>query len=203
MVQQCDPGLRLNRICIGSACAHPPPMLAEPDRGRWLTYEEGNQAHGPVRSGGNPMKGSSNKRAHHTPNGSWWPSRSVMKMNISEATEHLTHVLWDHLLSIAPEDPAIQFLGQVGRIVAFRDLGNLDAWETAVLGVFSDAEWIQFEHRDDFGVFESVWEVGRFNMFGAIDETGTRQLYQRASKEVQALTGVATLNTDRFDFSEW
>jgi len=126
-----------------------------------------------------------------------------MKMNISEATEHLARILRDHLLAKSPKDSAIRFLDALRRIGEFRNQGNLDAWETAVLAVFTNNEWEEFEKRSDFGVLESVWEVGRLNMYGEIDSKATRESYEQAAKEVRDHTGTSPLNVDRFDFSQW
>jgi hypothetical protein len=124
-------------------------------------------------------------------------------MSISRATEHLAKHLRNHFLRVNPEDMAIRLIEEVARIGEFRDAGNLDAWENAVLKTYSDKEWDVFERRDDFEVIESVWEVGRFNMYGAIDEKGTKQFYQQAANKVKSYTGFSTFEADRFDFSKW
>ncbi len=124
-------------------------------------------------------------------------------MSISNATEHLAKLLRDHFLKINQNDTVIRFLVEVARIREFRDTGNLDEWESAVLNVYTDTEWDEFEHRGDFGVIESVWEVGRFNMYGAIDERRTKELYKQAASKVKSHTGYTTFEADCFDFSKW
>lgn len=124
-------------------------------------------------------------------------------MSISKATEHLAKLLRDHFLNVDPKDSVIRFLDEVARMSEFRDISNLDAWERAVLNVYTDNEWDKFEQRNDFNVLESVWEVGRFNMYGAIDEKETRNFYQQAASKVKSHTGLATFEADCFDFSEW
>lgn len=52
-------------------------------------------------------------------------------------------------------------------------------------------------------MIESVWEVGRLNIYGTIDEYGTRNFYQKTAKKVKNHTKVAALGADCFDFSEW
>ncbi len=124
-------------------------------------------------------------------------------MRIAEATEHLAHLLYDYYDGIHSNDVAIPFLLQVARIRVFREQGNLDVWETAVLNVFSDEEWDEFEQRPDFDILESVWEVGRLNMYGAIDAHETKRFYQEASKAINNLTGQTPLAVSMFDLSEW
>ena len=132
------------------------------------------------------------------------PSRSVLiNMSISNATEHLVKLLQDHFLKLDPDDPANIFLIEVGRIGEFNTAGNLDAWESSVLSVFNDTEWDEFEQRYDFGVLESVWELGRFNMYGAINKGKTREFYIQTSKKVEAVTGFVPLEAENFDFSKW
>lgn len=70
-------------------------------------------------------------------------NRSVTNMSISRATEHLAKLLKDHFLRVDPKNPAIRFLEEVARIGEFRYIGNLDAWESAVLNVYTDNEWVK------------------------------------------------------------
>jgi len=126
-----------------------------------------------------------------------------MTMKISEASEHLATLLRAHLLAVTPQDPAVRFLEAVGSIVQFRDEGDLNAWETAVLALFCDSEWQQFERRKDFGLLENVWEVGRLNMYGAINASEARKFYQQASKGVKDITGSTPVTADEIDFSQW
>lgn len=127
----------------------------------------------------------------------------LKNMSISNATEHLVKLLQDHFLKVDPDDPANKFLKEVGRIGEFNTVGKLDGWESTVLSVFNDVEWEEFEQRNDFGVLESVWEVGRFNMYGAINENETRKFYIQTSLKVKDFTGLVPLEADNFDFSRW
>ena len=124
-------------------------------------------------------------------------------MRIAEATAHLANLLRNHYVKQDSKDPAILFLAQVARIKDFREQGNLDAWESAVLGVFGDSEWTEFECRPDYPTLEYAWEVGRFNMYGDIDEDKTRRFYRLASDKVFAITGQHPLSPESIDFSAW
>ena len=124
-------------------------------------------------------------------------------MSISKATKHLATLLKDYFLSVDPKNTVISFLDAVSQISEFRDKGTLNEWESAVLNVYTDTEWEKFENRYDFGVIESVWEVGRFNLYGSIDERETMQLYQKAANNVKNLTGFAAFEANYFDFSKW
>lgn len=128
---------------------------------------------------------------------------ALRNVNISEATEYLSKTLLNHLIEVCPEDNGIRFLREVARIVEFRNRGNLDEWQTAVLAVFNDAEWEAFVVREDFELFEIVWEVGRFNMYGAIQERETQKLYDSAARKVKRTTKVPVLKSENFDFSAW
>ena len=124
-------------------------------------------------------------------------------MYISEATEHLANLASAHYKKIDPEDSAVIFLDQVSRIKQFCEKGNLGAWDEAVIDVFNESEWEQFENRNDFNIIEFIWEVGRCNIYGAINETETKKLYHHASKAVYKLTGILPANADLIDFTKW
>jgi hypothetical protein len=124
-------------------------------------------------------------------------------MHIAEATEQLAKLLRDYYEERDSEDTAISFLAQIALIREFRDRGDLDAWESAVLGVFTDAEWAEFERRPDWRMLDYAWEVGRSNMYGAIDEERTRKLYREACEHVSFITGRQPLSATSIDFSAW
>ena len=124
-------------------------------------------------------------------------------MHIAEAAKHLANLLSDHYEEQNSKDPAILFLAQVARIQSFRDGGNLSEWESAVLSVFDDHEWEIFENRNDFSILESIWEIGRINLYGAINEAETKKLYHVTANKILDITGQPPLSIDTFDFSVW
>ena len=93
-------------------------------------------------------------------------------MRISEATVAVAGIVRNYYLENAPDDDAVRYRDRIMEIVKYLDLGRLDAWEARVLEQFTDSEWEVFEKRPDFQLLDSVWEIGRFNLYGAIDSEG-------------------------------
>jgi hypothetical protein len=119
-------------------------------------------------------------------------------MSISNATEHLAKAL---LVCYGTEDQAAKMLGKIAEIPIYVKNENLVAWETAVLSTVDDLDAL--EQRHDFPLIESIWEVGRFNLFGVIQEEQTRELYTVASKRLKDAHGLRVKPVSEFDFSKW
>lgn len=124
---------------------------------------------------------------------------SVM-MSISQATQHLANSLSIALKREDPQDPAVQFLDRVASIVDYLEKENLVGWEAEVLS-FPGLD--ELEARSDFEMIEVVWEVGRSNLFGAIEEKTTEDFYLRAKELLSDRYGIVCREASEFDFKNW
>ena len=119
-------------------------------------------------------------------------------MSIEYATEHLAIALLSHYEA---SDPACKPLREIARIRSYGKDGKLADWEKAVLASVNDLE--ASEQRHDVPLIEAIWEVGRFNLFGAIQERQTRDLYLSAARLLKETHGIQVKGITEFDFPKW
>ncbi len=119
-------------------------------------------------------------------------------MSISSATEYLAKTLLRHF---GPGDPVAKVLEKIAEMPSYVNDKDLAAWDTAVLSFVDDLGAL--EQRCDFPLIESIWEVGRSNLFGAIQERQTRELYMAAAKRLKDAHGIQAKAISEFDFTKW
>lgn len=120
-------------------------------------------------------------------------------MSISAATNHLARML---ILHYEKKNAAsvVTFLGRVSLIGEYVERKDLASWEGNVLSLEGIGG---IEQRADFPLLELVWEVGRSNLFGQINEEETKKIYDEARTRMNQDFCLEAKSSDCFDFSKW
>lgn len=124
-------------------------------------------------------------------------------MGIADATSHLALTLIKCIHGHEEEAKLIPLLEAIAAVRDFRDRNNLAGWELHVLRQLSDSDWHTVENSNGFVLLESIWEISRSSLFGAIDSQSSSRFYREASTALREQFGLITSPHEDFDFSSW
>ena len=125
-------------------------------------------------------------------------------MSISASVERLSSALANHVRKATPKDPIlVEFLAVIGTMPMWRDMRALDQWEQRVKRC--DIDWEIREKAGDrlFLLAESIFELGCYNLYGAIRPDNTRDEFKRVLSLLRAEAVADLPSVDDFDFANW
>lgn len=124
-------------------------------------------------------------------------------MTISMSVKRLADILASHIQKTRNDPLLISFIDEIAAMYVWADQWNLPEWERRI-----QHHAIMLEERDSdrdemFQLAGEIFELGRYNMYVAIQKEETKIEYNRVGTRLKDVLSCEIPDESEFDFGAW